>query len=279
MDQPAAGTVNKNADDDAAAFAAVEQHHASMLKRLSALTATLIRAVRTGDTVAEHDAHEVLVEWCETELVPHALAEEGPLYGGRRNLPQGRLLVEGMLAEHQVIVGTGRGSAGIHRAWTPPWPPAPSGTSSPCTWRRRTGSCCRSSSSSPELSLARAVEGLQELVGETHVHGDTGRGTGGQRLELGPWRMACTTTDAHRAAAAAAGARGGPRRGDNLLGLGRRRTFRLGRAPCAACSPRWGFRPGTADAMERSLHEARLAPWRRLLPPVARRAGRPGNPR
>ncbi|MET4135762.1 hypothetical protein [Pseudarthrobacter sp. PvP090] len=31
---------------------------------------------------------------------------------------------------------------------------------------------------SPELSLARAVEGLQELVGETHVH-QHGTGHGG----------------------------------------------------------------------------------------------------
>ena len=56
-----------------------------MLKRLDALVSKLTRAVTTGDAAAEHDAHEVLVEWCETELVPHALAEEGPLYGGARN--------------------------------------------------------------------------------------------------------------------------------------------------------------------------------------------------
>lgn len=168
MDQPAASAVNKNADDDAGALAAVEQHHAGMLKRLSALTATLVRAVRTGDAVAEHDAHEVLVEWCETELVPHALAEEGPLYSGPRNLPQGKLLVEGMLAEHQVIVGLVeklRGSAGVDAAVAAgsirnifalhldkenrllmPFIAAASG-----------------------LSLARAVEGLHELVGESHV--------------------------------------------------------------------------------------------------------------
>ena len=118
MDQPAAST-NKNADEDAEALAAVEQHHAGMLKRLSALTATLVRAVRTGDTVAEHDAHEVLVEWCETDLVPHALAEEGPLYSAPRNLPQVKLLVDGMLAEHQVIVGLVedlRGSTGVDAA-------------------------------------------------------------------------------------------------------------------------------------------------------------------
>src|SRR5688500_9320927 len=44
------------------------------------------------------------VEWCVTELIPHALAEEGPLYGGPGNTEQGRLLVDGMLAEHRAIV-------------------------------------------------------------------------------------------------------------------------------------------------------------------------------
>ena len=89
MDQPAASTVNKNADEEAEALAAVEQHHAGMLKRLTALTDDAgPRRPDSGDAVAEHDAHEVLVEWCETDLVPHALAEEGPLYSGPRNLPR-----------------------------------------------------------------------------------------------------------------------------------------------------------------------------------------------
>ena len=169
MDQPAAGTVNKNADDDAAAFAAVEQHHASMHKRLSALTATLVRAVRTGDTVAEYDAHEVLVEWCETELVPHALAEEGPLYGGARKMPECTLLVDGMLAEHQVIVGLLeklRGSAGVDAA-------VAAGSIRnifALHLDKENRFLLPFIAASPGLSLARAVEGLQELVGETHAH-------------------------------------------------------------------------------------------------------------
>lgn len=167
MDQPAEDT--KNAEEEARALAAVEHHHAGMLKRLKALTETLTRAVQTGDTVAEHDAHEVLVEWCETDLVPHALAEEGPLYSAPRDTPQGKLLVEGMLAEHQVIVGLVenlRGSSGVDSAVA-------------------AGSILNIFAlhldkenrllmpfivASPRLSLARAVEGLHELVGEAHVH-------------------------------------------------------------------------------------------------------------
>ncbi|MEO3933273.1 hemerythrin domain-containing protein [Micrococcaceae bacterium Sec7.4] len=175
MDQPAENTTN--AEEEAGALAAVEQHHAGMLKRLNALTETLTHAVQTGDTVAEHDAHEVLVEWCETDLVPHALAEEGPLYSAPRNTPQGKLLVEGMLAEHQVIVGLVedlRGSSGVDSA-------VAAGSIRnifALHLDKENKLLMPFIVASPELSLARAVEGLHELVGEAHVH-QHGTGQGG----------------------------------------------------------------------------------------------------
>ncbi|MDR7080771.1 hypothetical protein J2X01_000040 [Arthrobacter ginsengisoli] len=168
MEQPA-NTLNKDPDEEAGALAAVEQHHAGMLKRLNALAATLSHAVQSGDTVAEHDAHEVLVEWCENDLVPHALAEEGPLYSGPRNMPQGRLLVEGMLAEHQVIVGLLeelRGSTGVEAA-------VAAGSIRnifALHLDKENRLLMPFIAASPELSLARAVEGLHELVGVTDVH-------------------------------------------------------------------------------------------------------------
>ncbi|WP_346926713.1 hemerythrin domain-containing protein [uncultured Arthrobacter sp.] len=177
MDEHAANNLTKNAGEEALALAAVEQHHAGMLKRLDALASALIHAVTTRDTVAEHDAHEVLVEWCETELVPHALAEEGPLYGGARNIPEGTLLVDGMLAEHQVIVGLVeklRGSAGVDAAVA-----AGSIRNIFALHLDKENTLLMPFIvASPELSLARAVEGLQELVGETHVH-QHGTGHGG----------------------------------------------------------------------------------------------------
>lgn len=151
------------------ALEAVERHHASMLKRLTALVAALTGSVEKRDAGGEHDAHEVLLEWCENELVPHALAEEGPLYGGPRKSAEARLLVEGMLAEHQVIVALVeefRGARGVAAAVA-------------------AGSIQRIFAlhldkenkllmpfvvSSPELSLAEAVSGLHELVGEEHAH-------------------------------------------------------------------------------------------------------------
>ena len=169
MDQQAANPLNKSPAEEARALAAVERHHAGMLKRLDALASALTHAVTTRDTVAEHDAHEVLVEWCETELVPHALAEEGPLYTGAGKLPQGRLLVEGMLAEHQVIVGLVedlRGSTGVDAA-------VAAGSIRnifALHLDKENRFLLPFIAASPGLSLARAVEGLQELVGETHAH-------------------------------------------------------------------------------------------------------------
>ena len=154
---------------EAEALAAVERHHASMLRRLTALADALTSSVEKRDARAEHDAHEVLLEWCENELVPHALAEEGPLYGGPRNSAEGRLLVEGMLAEHRVIVALVeefRGARGVAAA-------VAAGAI------RRIFALHLDQEnrllmpvvvSSAGMSLAEAVAGLHELVGEEHAH-------------------------------------------------------------------------------------------------------------
>lgn len=169
--------VSQPAEDDARAFAAVEKHHAGMVKRLDALVSALTHAVQAHDTVAEHDAHEVLVEWCETELVPHALAEEGPLYGGAGGTPEGRLLVAGMLAEHQVIVGLVerlRAARGVEAAVAA----GAIGQIFALHLQKENGLLMPFIMDSPGLSLADAVAGLHELVGEAHVHSTHGRTVG-----------------------------------------------------------------------------------------------------
>lgn len=167
MDEPAAAT--KNAGQEAGALAAVQSHNAGMLRRLVALSSTLTRAVTTGDTVAEHGAHEVLVEWCETDLVPHILAEESQLYGGVGNSPAGGLLAEGLMSGHRVIVGLIedlRGSRGVGAA-------AAAGAlrhvfALHLDMENRV--LLPFIAASPELSLAEAVEGHEELVGDAHIH-------------------------------------------------------------------------------------------------------------
>jgi len=167
MDMP----VSSNAQDEERALAAVETHHTGMLRRLEALVAALTRAVGARDTAGEHEAHEVLVEWCETELVPHALAEEGPLYGGAGAVPEGRLLVAAMLAEHQVIVALVerlRGSRGVDAAVAA----GAIGHIFALHLDKENRLLMPFIIATPGISLADSVAGLQELVGEAHIHGE-----------------------------------------------------------------------------------------------------------
>ncbi|NYH91238.1 iron-sulfur cluster repair protein YtfE (RIC family) [Actinopolymorpha rutila] len=66
---------------------------------------SLIAAAAEGDTKASNDARDDLLEWCETELLPHAQAEEATLYPTAHARSDARLLVDGMLAEHRLILG------------------------------------------------------------------------------------------------------------------------------------------------------------------------------
>lgn len=150
--------------DDDAALAAVEEHHAHMLERVSALSDALLAAVAAGDAGTAYDEKANLVGWCEDELIPHAVAEEGPLYGPARETAEARLLVEGMLQDHQAIIGLVeelRGADGpraaalglaIARAFA-------------LHLRKENQLLFPYIVASPDLSLAKAVEGLEEVVG------------------------------------------------------------------------------------------------------------------
>jgi uncharacterized protein (DUF2249 family) len=90
---------------EAAAAAAVEQHHAQLAGALNLRVEALLGSVAGGDAVAADRERRELVEWCRRELVPHALAEEKALYPAAQGMAQARLLVEGMLDEHRVLTG------------------------------------------------------------------------------------------------------------------------------------------------------------------------------
>ena len=177
LDPESGNAAPKDDGEEAAALDAVVKHHEGMRKRLDALLTTLIQAVKTGETVAGHDAHGVLLEWCETELLPHALAEEGPLYAAAGRSPEGRLLVAALLAEHQAFVGLIedlRGADGVDAAVT-------AGAIRhvfAVHVDKENRFLLPLLVGSPGLSLAQAVEGLSELVGEAHVH-ESRAGRGG----------------------------------------------------------------------------------------------------
>jgi uncharacterized protein (DUF2249 family) len=90
---------------DAEAAEAVRAHHAELAGALALRTSTLLAAASAGDAEAAERARTALAAWCRAELVPHALAEESAMYPAGRALPEGRLLVESMLAEHAVLTG------------------------------------------------------------------------------------------------------------------------------------------------------------------------------
>ncbi len=88
---------------DARAAEAVERHHAQLAGTLALKVESLTALARVGRPLDE-EVRSDLVDWCRTELVPHALAEESTLYLAAAQRPEGRLLVEAMLAEHHVIL-------------------------------------------------------------------------------------------------------------------------------------------------------------------------------
>ena len=90
-------------DRDRAAAAAVEEHHAAMSRTLAGLAASLISDARAGGPTAGATRSD-LVRWCREELLPHAAAEESTLYDAAATEPEGRLLVEAMLAEHRSVL-------------------------------------------------------------------------------------------------------------------------------------------------------------------------------
>jgi nucleotide-binding universal stress UspA family protein len=150
------------------AQAAVLQHHEQMRHRLKSLASALAHSVAAGDAVAGHEAHAVLVEWCERDLVPHVLAEEDKLYGPAAGLPGAGLLVEGLLDEHRALVDLVeelRGTDGLDGAVL--------GRCLERIFALHTGKedklLLPQLAAAPGLPLAEAVAGLVELVGEAHV--------------------------------------------------------------------------------------------------------------
>jgi hypothetical protein len=90
---------------DATAVGTVEQHHARLAAALASRVEALLAAAARRQDEPALAAKDDLVRWCQDELVPHAVAEEKAMYPAAQAKDAGRLLVEGMLGEHTVIIG------------------------------------------------------------------------------------------------------------------------------------------------------------------------------
>ena len=92
-----------SSEADANAAEAVRQHHAALAGALGLRTEALLTAACQGDSSGAERARRDLVDWCDRELVPHARAEEQAMYPAAQETVEGRLLVQAMLGEHEVL--------------------------------------------------------------------------------------------------------------------------------------------------------------------------------
>jgi hypothetical protein len=79
----------------------LKAHHALMINDLDRLSAELASTASSGKDAAP--AIKALHAWIDAVLVPHATEEEETTYRAAAGLPEGKLLIESMLAEHVLI--------------------------------------------------------------------------------------------------------------------------------------------------------------------------------
>jgi len=86
---------------DAEAAVAIREHHAELEHALRERVAALRHAVRAG--LPHEPAQRAVLAFLDTELLPHAAAEERSIYpAGDRGLTA--LLVQAMLEEHRNLI-------------------------------------------------------------------------------------------------------------------------------------------------------------------------------
>jgi uncharacterized protein (DUF2249 family) len=102
MSQPDADQTVTAAAEHAAATAVVD-HHAQLAAGLNERVEALIGSVDTGQLPTAETARREVVAFVGREILPHARAEEQALYPPAAARPEGRLLVDGMLAEHRAL--------------------------------------------------------------------------------------------------------------------------------------------------------------------------------
>jgi iron-sulfur cluster repair protein YtfE (RIC family) len=89
-------------DPERAAAEAVVAHHAQLAAELNNHV-TPLRDAAAGQEPAWRVQQQALLRWLHTDLLPHAAAEEAVLYPAAADQTGGKLLVDGMLTEHEAI--------------------------------------------------------------------------------------------------------------------------------------------------------------------------------
>ncbi|MFF1272748.1 DUF2249 domain-containing protein [Streptomyces marokkonensis] len=165
---------------DAAAVEAVEAHHAQLAGELAGRVAMLIAAADRDPAEAD-EVRSGLVAFCDKDLIPHAVAEEGTFYAAARELPEARLLIDGMLAEHRrltALVGALRETGSAVRA-------AADGRALQVLFEehleKENTLVLPPLAAAPDISLADLLAGMHELLGgdEEATEESAGGGCGG----------------------------------------------------------------------------------------------------
>jgi hypothetical protein len=94
---PMSAVVVATSPVDVRAVEAVKDHHARLAGALAVQVGVLLEAAAWGGLPGA--ASDVLVRWCDTELIPHAFEEEQAMYLAAHEDLRARLLVDAMLAE------------------------------------------------------------------------------------------------------------------------------------------------------------------------------------
>ncbi|MFE9770501.1 DUF2249 domain-containing protein [Streptomyces sp. NPDC005931] len=162
---------------DAAAAEAVEAHHTQLAGELAGRVAMLIAAAER-DPAAAGAVRSGLVEFCDRDLVPHAAAEEETLYPVARDLPEARLLIDGMLGEHRRLIALVEALRGANSAVQA----AADGRALQVLFEehleKENKLILPLLAGSADISLAGLLAGMHELLG--HEHGEEGTaGSGG----------------------------------------------------------------------------------------------------
>lgn len=158
-------------DADHAAADAVIAHHNELTANLTRQVALLRAAARAGTEPQWREHRQNLLTWLRTELLPHAAAEETALYPPAGRQERGRLLVEGMVAEHQAIArlvteletaGTPVDAAGAARALASVFE---------IHLSKENTLVLPLLLSAEDVSLAEILDGMHDLLG-AHAEGD-----------------------------------------------------------------------------------------------------------
>ncbi|MEU4633532.1 DUF2249 domain-containing protein [Micromonospora chalcea] len=164
---------------DRGAAQAVVRHHAQLAADLDRHVGNLLTAADQGDAAGALRHRDELLRWLRDELLPHAHAEEDSLYAAAGERAEGALLVRGMLDEHQAVTGLvaelETGNRPIRLA---------------CTARALAALFAVHLAKENDLvvpllvdaadvSLAKLLEGMHDLLGSSEVSNGGGCGGGG----------------------------------------------------------------------------------------------------